>query len=767
MISMRNAWRDGAFLWPLLAMVLIGLGCKEPLDLDATLFHCDENNPCAESAGYECQYPVLDNGQKADKGECRKGPPSTDSTGSDTGTDVVTDTGSDTGSDVVTDTGSDTSSDTGGTPCNDDDECQDGVPCTHDQCIDGVCNYEGVNSGKYNEYRCCGIPGTDCKDYLSEGALETLEVYGCGDTPDNLFNCIYSCKATYVDVDGDFANGCEVRILRVDQESGKAYDSLDVPQGADQPDGSEEKPFKRLSTALWKVSDLRDDMSETPNEPHFIVQLEKNYEIAVSEDFSGRSGPETTSFGPLTLSNITLQGSSKDVVLSRKENVSAPLHRCVLEIGKSGSGAPQTKDVTIRNLTIDGTMTSFCGIDFVARDGTPADQNYKAEDLIIKNTKGRLGDHGYGIRMDNGGNVDIRDVEIHHIYAGADDVGSGPAIRGASFGIWVSKPNDGQAAVTIGNSLIHDIMGYGFHPDGLEPVPDDRGSVGIYVDNISDITIEHCSIHSIYSTVSIPPDIDTEIYPVAAIYLRNSATSGNHLTLAHLSIWNVGLMTLQDAGTSRAYGIAVDNSGNDQAYLEVANSIISRIGHRGGGESCGLCVADLHLDAVSPTPAVPTNLVDTDAFEYCGCSIDNSQSACGVGDDTNSPPLFDLGELDSCIEASVEALMEMLKACSLPEPAHETCPADNPFVDCSCGQFPQLRLAPTSAAIDAGDPISSGVCIEPEPNGCVVNLGHYGGTSEAQVAKDGTHLGPTEWTCEEQELSLSGKDAEYCISPDE
>ncbi len=763
-------------MWPLLAMMLIGLGCKEPLDLDATLFHCDENNPCAQSAGYECQYPVLDNGEKAEKGECRKGPSSTDSTGSDTGTDVATDTGSDTGSDVVTDTGSDT----GGTSCNDNDDCQDGVACTYDKCDEGTCNFLAVNDQKFTDYDCCGITDTqeECGQHLDEQASGTLNVenpYTCGSSPENRFTCIPNCKATYVDVDGNFANGCEERILRVDQEEGLFWDTSQEPQGT-QPDGSEEKPFKSLSIALWYV---RGERGEHQSESRFTVQLEGDYQIGKDAywDFSGSSSTPGTGSHELTLSNITLQGKSKDVVLSKNPilGVVSFRHSCVLQIGKPGPG--QTQNVTIRNLTIDAERTSRCGIHFHDVEGID-DENFKAQDLVIRNAKGELGESGYGILIGDGGsvaidgvNVAIDGVEIHHIYGGDNIDSSNPPSYGASFGIWASNPNGGQAAVTIRNSLIHDIMGYGFHPDESVDAPDDRGSVGIYVENIPDITIEHCSIHSIYSTVSTPPNIDTEIYPVAAIYLRDSATSGNYLTLAHLSIWNVGLMTRDYAGTSRAYGIAVDNEDDDSASLVVKNSIISRIGGRYGG-SCGLCVADLHLDADTPTPTVPDNVGGMDYLERCGCSINYNQDGCVVGDDpNNSPPLFDLGALDACIGASVEDLRTQLKNCSLSEPAHETCPADNSFVECSCGQFPQLRLAVNSPAIDAGDPKSSGVCIEPEPNGCVVNLGHYGGTSEAQVAKDGTHLiGPDGWICENHSFNPGGKGGMYCPSapePDE
>jgi len=49
-----------------------------------------------------------------------------------------------------------------------------------------------------------------------------------------------------------------------------------------------------------------------------------------------------------------------------------------------------------------------------------------------------------------------------------------------------------------------------------------------------------------------------------------------------------------------------------------------------------------------------------------------------------------------------------------------------------------LHLAPDSPAIDAGDPAAS-YGAEPDPNGCRVNLGYYGGTAEATSAAGAMH----------------------------
>ena len=115
-------------------MVLMGPGCKDASNLEDTQFHCDEDNPCARSAGYECRYPDTGTDQRADQGVCSRDPSPPDSTGSDVATDTGSDVATDTGSDVVADAGdgqtvSDTN-DTGAT--NDSSGTESDVCCDCD-----------------------------------------------------------------------------------------------------------------------------------------------------------------------------------------------------------------------------------------------------------------------------------------------------------------------------------------------------------------------------------------------------------------------------------------------------------------------------------------------------------------------------------------------------------------------------------------------------------------------------------------------------------
>ncbi len=47
-----------------------------------------------------------------------------------------------------------------------------------------------------------------------------------------------------------------------------------------------------------------------------------------------------------------------------------------------------------------------------------------------------------------------------------------------------------------------------------------------------------------------------------------------------------------------------------------------------------------------------------------------------------------------------------------------------------------MHLDPATTGLDAGDPEAE-PCLEPAPNGCLVNVGAYGGTSEATPSLDG------------------------------
>ena len=60
-----------------------------------------------------------------------------------------------------------------------------------------------------------------------------------------------------------------------------------------------------------------------------------------------------------------------------------------------------------------------------------------------------------------------------------------------------------------------------------------------------------------------------------------------------------------------------------------------------------------------------------------------------------------------------------------------------------------LRLQPDSPCIDAGDPDNDGYCAEPEPNGCQVNMGAFGGTDQATSSSEPE---TPHCTCEETEV---------------
>ena len=71
---------------------------------------------------------------------------------------------------------------------------------------------------------------------------------------------------------------------------------------------------------------------------------------------------------------------------------------------------------------------------------------------------------------------------------------------------------------------------------------------------------------------------------------------------------------------------------------------------------------------------------------------------------------------------------------------HERLPqrrARNRWIDDN-GQDGDYHLLPGSPAIDSGFP-GSDYCSEPEPNGCRVNMGAYGNTSEATNPEGSEH----------------------------
>ena len=141
----RNRIPVWVFLWLVLMMVLMGPGCKDASNLEDTQFYCDEDNPCAQSAGYECRYPDTGTDQRADQGVCSRDPSPPDSTGSDVATD--------TGSDVV----------------GDDSTCGECTPGDSTSLNEACKGEEFGNDGTVDvankEYECVTKSGTlTCKD---------------------------------------------------------------------------------------------------------------------------------------------------------------------------------------------------------------------------------------------------------------------------------------------------------------------------------------------------------------------------------------------------------------------------------------------------------------------------------------------------------------------------------------------------------------------------------------------------------------------------
>jgi len=139
-------------------------------------------------------------------------------------------------------------------------------------------------------------------------------------------------------------------------------------------------------------------------------------------------------------------------------------------------------------------------------------------------------------------------------------------------------------------------------------------------------------------------------------------------------------LTAHYIGVTSATSAAI-NSKSDMATIEVVDSIISRVGPGGTGQ----CIAT--APAGGATAAAY-------AVRWDACT-------------TPVPEAFD-------------AL---------------SAPGEPGFVDADAGD---LTLKPTSSCIDAGSPLSP-FCGEPEPNGCAVNLGAYGGTKKAASKPGATH----------------------------
>ena len=176
----------------------------------------------------------------------------------------------------------------------------------------------------------------------------------------------------------------------------------------------------------------------------------------------------------------------------------------------------------------------------------------------------------------------------------------------------------------------------------------------------------------------------------------------------------------------------------------VHHSVIHTITGGGSGEYAGWSACQVFGGAV---------LASASFLSCQGVGADGTDNGHGVRVTADGTQMTIYGAIVSqtsgtCLKtdgtpASFSAIRSTLHDCGSPDTlACIDCQTEDPqFVSLSAPV--DLHLQPTSPAIDSGHPGDGthGLCSdEPEPNGCRVNMGAYGGTAEATSAEgDDTH----------------------------
>ena len=323
---------------------------------------------------------------------------------------------------------------------------------------------------------------------------------------------------------------------------------------------------------------------------------------------------------------------------------------------------------------------------------------------------GRDGLPGVGIRVDDCTGCTLSGNQVSDIAGGAGGT-SGLYSEGGTGGEGLGLLVQGSPGVVVDGNAFERITGGTGGETTYNQSADDAG-VGGLAAAISVVSSDQAWLRGTVALDVISgaggglQESGSPYEPGAAAGISIRSARGVTVTNALLRLIDVGAGSLPDA---RSACVRVDD-----ATARVSNLTCLDVGNDALGLGSGVVVVGAATGA--------TQVRDTIISEVSG--------PCLWSDPSNQATwlLATHSTLHACTGGAAENAI-----------AHGSCGDTDPdFVGALWGDF---HLKTTSPAIDAGDP-QSDASAEPQPNGCRVNQGFYGGTDEATSAGAASHCGP-------------------------